>query len=54
MHYREAWLKFGANMAVLRSACILGALFLLKIDQKKCDGHNAYDYLIVGTIAIVI
>ena len=28
--------------------------FLLKIDQKKYEGHNAYDYLIVGTIAIVI
>ena len=24
--YREVWLKFGANMAVHRSACILGAL----------------------------
>ena len=24
--YRDAWLKFGANMAVHKSACILGAL----------------------------
>ena len=29
--YREAWLKFGANIAVHRSACILGALAMPNI-----------------------